>query len=106
MSDQKSIFQTITPIKHGDRAIKGVGKNNEALYAAGNGTVAIKTKVNGEWNDGVLHNVLFVPDLGTNLFSIGATTERGATATFDKNGMELRKKGKVVATGSRIQKKL
>jgi hypothetical protein len=48
MSDQKSIFQTTTPIKHGDRAIKGVGKNNEALYAAGIGTVAIKTKVNRE----------------------------------------------------------
>jgi hypothetical protein len=32
--------------------------------------------------------------------------ERGATATFDKNGMELKRNGKVVATGSRIQKKL
>jgi hypothetical protein len=35
MSDHKSIFQSITPINGGDRAIKGVGKNNEALYATG-----------------------------------------------------------------------
>ncbi|XP_046639952.1 uncharacterized protein LOC124321089 [Daphnia pulicaria] len=104
MSDQKSIFQSITPINRGDRAIKSVGKNNEALYATGVGNVIIKTKVNGEWHDGLLRNVLFVPDLGANLFSIGATTERGATATFDKNGMELRKNGKIVATGSRMQK--
>ena len=64
MRDQKFIFQTTNPIKHGDRAVKGVGKNNEALYAAGIVTVAIKTKVNGEWNGGLLYNVLFVPDLG------------------------------------------
>jgi len=38
----------------------------------GNGSVYIERLVNGKWLQGKLENVLYVPDLNKNLFSVGA----------------------------------
>lgn len=106
MSDNRALFDYMQPIPPGKRLIKGVGKNNEALQATGIGSISIRSKVDGEWHDGTLCNVLFVPNLGVNLFSIGATTERGVIASFDNHGVKLTNNGKIVGTGSKIKKRL
>jgi hypothetical protein len=66
--------------------------------------VRIRSQVNGDWHDGMIHGVLFVPDLGMTLFSIGEATDRGMKAIFDKAGVIITKGEKFVATGDRINK--
>lgn len=41
-----------------------------------------------------LADVLYVPDLGKNLFGIGSSTDRGAVAMFNKYDMTLKKNGR------------
>jgi transposase InsO family protein len=107
MTDQRSVFTSFRPIQPGTRAIKGIGKDNGPLYALGIGDIKIKTKTNSDdWQDGVIYEVLYVPNLGASLFSIGAATERGVKAIFDCDGVSCMKNGKVVATGTRVGKKL
>lgn len=72
MTDQKHLFATLHPIKE-VRKIKGVRKDNEPLTAVAIGTVSIRGKVNGDWQNQTLLDVLLVPELSVNLFSIGAT---------------------------------
>lgn len=106
MSDIRDLFNNFQQIPPGKRLIKGVGKNNEALHATGVGDIAIRCKVDDVWHNGTLRKVLFVPNLGVNLFSIGAATERDIVASFDNNGVTLSNNGKIVGTGSKIQKRL
>ena len=106
MSDIRDLFNNFQSIPPGKRLIKGVGRNNEALQATGIGDISIRRKVDDVWHNGTLHKVLFVPNLGVNLFSIGATTERDIVASFDNYGVKLSNNGKIVGTGSKIQKRL
>ncbi|XP_057376223.1 uncharacterized protein LOC130697331 [Daphnia carinata] len=101
MTDNRALFTDMKSTQSGKRLIKGVGKDNKALHVTGIGNISIRSNVDGEWHDGILRGVLFVPNLGVNLFSIGAATERGAIASFDKDGVKLEKNGKVVAVGSK-----
>jgi hypothetical protein len=106
MSDNRDLFHNFQSIPPGKRLIKGVGKNNETLQATGIGDISIRRKVDDFWHNGNLLKVLFVPNLGVNLFSIGATTEHNIVASFDNSGVKLSKNGKIVGTGFKIQKKL
>ena len=47
-------------------------ENNTYLHAKVRGTVNISCLVYGEWFDHYMTNVLYVPDIAYNLFSIGA----------------------------------
>ena len=48
----------------------------------GTGTVEIRRLVNGEWLDATVENVLYVPELRKNLFSVGVCTKRGYDVQF------------------------
>ena len=79
---------------------------NSPLSVLGIVDVRIRSQVNDDWHDGMIHGVLFVPDLGMALFSIGEATDRGMKATFDNTGVTITKGEKTVATGVRINKHL
>lgn len=51
--------------------------NKQDLEVLGEGTVLINRKVKGHWQESILENVLYVPDLRRNLFSEGAVTRKG-----------------------------
>ena len=87
MTDKRSVFASFRPIPLGTRAIKGIGKDNEPLFALGIGDINIKTRISKDWHDGIIYEVLYVPNLGATLFSIGAATERGVKAIFDSDGV-------------------
>ena len=106
MTDQRSLFDTFTAIQPGDRVVRGIGKDNKPLHALGIGEICIERKVNGRLITGKLYAVLYVPNLGVNLFSIGAAKQHGVTATFQDNQVTLSKNGKVVAAGTRSNQKL
>lgn len=106
MTDDRSMFTTFSSINPGTRTVKGIGKNNSPLAVLGIGDVRIRSQVNDDWHDGMIHGVLFVPDLGMTLFSIGEATDRGMKATFDNASVIITKGEKTVATGVRINKHL
>lgn len=60
---------------------------------------SIKSFVNGAWNTARMENVLHVPGLKKNLFSVGACTRKGLRVIFDKNRVNFMKRDAVVASG-------
>ena len=99
MSDQRwsfSKFQEITP---GCWPVKGVGIDAKPLYATGRGDIPIRTKVGGVWYDGIIQEVLYVPRLGANLFSVSSAAARGAVFTFSEDEVTITRNSKVIATG-------
>ncbi|KZS00680.1 Copia protein (Gag-int-pol protein) [Daphnia magna] len=61
------------------------------------GDIIIQTNVNEEWHSGILKNVLFVPDLGVNLFSVRSATRAGLLVLFTNNRVIISKGEKIVA---------
>ncbi|RLU19664.1 hypothetical protein DMN91_008221 [Ooceraea biroi] len=65
----------------------------------GHGTVYIKRSVNDQWIDGRLEDVLYVPGLNKNLFSVGACVNRNYKAVFKDNFVELFLQNQLMARG-------
>ena len=80
MTDKRSILINFRPIQTGTHSVHGIG--NTCLEAKGRGDVEV---VNAAGTTLLLKDVLFVPGLGINLFSISATTSKGEEAIFFKD---------------------
>jgi hypothetical protein len=100
MSDQQWMFSTFHAVKKGSYPVKGIGSDNCPLQATGKGDIRIKSQVNGEWRNNIIYDVLFVPKLGANLFSVRAATKRGVKVVFDNDGVSITYNSSVVATGT------
>ena len=70
--------------------------NGMTIEALGTGNVKIEK--------GSIRNVLLVPQLHCNLFSVGAAADQGFTAEFGQDGCQLKSYGKVIVTGSRMNR--
>jgi len=99
MSDQFHLFSNYQAVKNGSWPVKGVGCSNNLLQAKGMGDITIQTNVNEEWHSGILKNVLFVPDLGVNLFSVRSATKVGLRVLFNNDRVTISKGEKIVAVG-------
>ena len=75
MTDQRHLFNSFIPVTTGNRPVIGIGTDNAPLNVQGHGTIKIGSKVDGAWHEGTLHNVLYVPNIGVNLFLIGAAAD-------------------------------
>lgn len=53
--------------------------NKQSVEVSGIGKIRIKRYVNGQWEDGELHGVLYVPSLRRNLFSEGVIIKKNYT---------------------------
>lgn len=82
MCDQRWMFEVFRPIKRGTWPEKGIGTENALLFVCGIGDIPIRTKVDGQWNNGIIQKVIFVPGLGTNLFSVSCATKQGAALSL------------------------
>lgn len=100
MSDQRWMFSTFNTVINGSYPVKGIGSNNSPLQATGRGDIFIKSKVNGEWKNNTIHDALFVPKLGANLFSIRAAARRETKILFDDEGVSITHHSSIVATGT------
>ena len=65
------------------------------------GTVKIRKFVNKEWTSSTIVNVLYVPKLRKNLFSVGMCAERGFAVTFSENRVVISRRGEIVAEGAK-----
>ena len=103
MTNQRSYFTSFKEIPY-SWTVSGIG--GVQVKALGVGTVPIVSHINGESKAGILHEVLFVPELGTNLFSVGIATDHGIEAHFAKDGATFVKNGIEVMSGKRLGKSL
>lgn len=68
MTGNRHWFSTYTTIPDGHWLVQGISA--EPLYAHGIGTITIDRLVNGKWLPGHLTEVIHIPGLNNNLFSI------------------------------------
>lgn len=87
-------------IKVETRTVIGVG--NVKLDVHGKGDIEIISIVNGEKRNGIIKNVLFVPDLGTNILSIGTATKSRIEVHFIDNSVYFTLEERVEMEGRRV----
>lgn len=66
---------------------------------AGEGIVTIEKFVNGVWSEARIENVLYVPAVRSNLFSVGVCTSKGLEARFAGDCVDMIDSGEIVVTG-------
>ncbi|XP_045024030.1 uncharacterized protein LOC123469143 [Daphnia magna] len=69
MTDKREFFTTFKEIPPGTWKVTGIG--GVELHAVGKGNINVVSTVNGEEIRGIFHDVLYVPNLKVNLFSVG-----------------------------------
>ncbi len=106
MSDQRWMFSNFQPVRHGSWPVKGIGSDIKPLQAIGVGDILIRARINGSWHNGVFQEVLFVPNLGANLFSVRTAAARGAVSTLTQDEVVISCGIKTVAVGSSRNKNL
>lgn len=80
MTDKRSFFTTFKEIPPGVWKVNGIG--GVQLEARGIGNINVTTFIEGEETKGMFQDVLFVPNLSVNLFSVGSATEAGLEVHF------------------------
>lgn len=86
--DTYSKFQEPLPVRIG---------NGKRIFAEGSGNINILAFNGTEWKKKYLSNVLHVPELTYNLFSLGATLDKGMTHRLTSKTCEIINEGNVVA---------
>nr|CAH0098495.1 unnamed protein product [Daphnia galeata] len=104
MKNQKALLKNYKPISPGSWTVSGIGETSLDVYGVGDAEVTVN--VNGEDRVIIIHKILHVPRLGTNLFSIGTATENGMEAVFIDNQVFFFRNGKVEITGKRARRTL
>lgn len=99
MSPRREFFANFVAID--DNSIPITVGNEQVVYARGRGMIDADFYLDGYTKRQTLADVLYVPDLGKNLLSIGSSTDRGAIATFTTYSVTLRKNGRIVVKGYR-----
>ena len=99
MTFRKEFFTFLNPLA-GTRYVKIAG--NKILLAAGMGTVVISEQVSGKFIERELQNVLLVPELRRNLFSIATINDKKFSFHAYENHCEVRdKSGRLASRGVR-----
>ncbi|KAK9700733.1 hypothetical protein QE152_g31058 [Popillia japonica] len=103
MTNNKSFFLSYEPFNYPREVQVG---NNEIIHAYGEGTINVKMRIHGLWQQNHLKNVWYVPKIGRNLFSIGQTMKKGFLFSANQNGCIFKKDGTVKLRGKRTTKGL
>ena len=65
----------------------------------GVGSVVVEKYVSGVWSEATLENVLHVPAVKRNLFSVGACASKGFEVSFKGRMVEMKKYDEIMAIG-------
>lgn len=100
MSFRRDFFDNLRPAAQ-SHSVKIA--NDFTLRVGGIGTIKIREVVNGVTAYRIMTDVLFVPELKRNLFSISAVCNKGYSFHSFKNHCQIRNSdGKVSSTGKRV----
>ena len=102
MTSRREWFQELHECNSGLVAL-GDGK---MCQVEGRGTIKIKRHNGQEWLEGTLEDVLYVPSLNKNLFSVGACVEKGYGLNFEDHYVKIHKEGKVAALATKQENNL
>lgn len=100
MTHQREWLYNFESIKKGQFGIT-VG-NNHVIDALGRVNIDVIATIDNRKIQHKLCNVLFVPDIGKNLLSVGAAADNGVEARLSKAGIKLMSNNNVIACGTRI----
>ncbi|KAF9424272.1 hypothetical protein HW555_000665 [Spodoptera exigua] len=75
--------------------------NGTQISVKGSGQVAVQVWNGNEWIDTTIDNVLHVPELSTNLFSVNRATSKGYVIVTGENECKFYKENKVMAVAKR-----
>lgn len=100
MTMNRSWFYEFEPITNNKLTIT-VG-NSGIVYANGRGSVQVSAYVGNKKIEHKLVNVLYVPEIRCNLFSLGSAADNGVEAKISKDNLKLIRNNQVVAVGSRV----
>lgn len=87
MTFRRDWFSTFIEIN--DKSVPITVGNNDIVYASGRGNIRIISTINGKQREGTLYNVLWIPKLGRNLFSIGASNKRDNKTIIEANKIKI-----------------
>jgi len=104
MTYKKEWFKELKEIPYGKHPVS-LG-NNQIVYALGKGNIDIYSFVNNEQISAMLKEVLYVPDLKKNLFSIGQAANNGLTIMYYNNQCKMSLNNKILIKGIRDNSKL
>lgn len=77
--------------------------NGKKIFAYGKGCINILSLVNGKWYEKHLENVLYVPDIHVNLFSVITALDKGLTLEANNRTCKFLKNNETVGMASREQ---
>lgn len=95
--NDKSVFHTYTDFDTPLR-INGFDSNVSA-HAPGQGTIVLRSVINGTAKTVTLHDVLYVPNARVNLVSASVLDEKGCTMRSENGRIQLMLAGQVFAEG-------
>lgn len=72
-----------------------MAKSGQSLVAESIGTVRVKMLVKGKWLVAVVHDVLYVPGLQSNLFSVRRIEDNGMSLKIAGEKVSIQKKKKI-----------
>lgn len=96
MCSRRNIFSEFSSLEGGREIVIG---NGCKLKALGMGTVKVEAYAGDHWVQSEIRDVLFVPDLKFNLFSVGAVLRRGFEAKWSEEKCVFIKENEVRAVG-------
>nr|XP_049701711.1 uncharacterized protein LOC110381443 isoform X2 [Helicoverpa armigera] len=76
--------------------------NGAVINAIGYGQITVQVSNGNEWIDTVIDNVLYVPELKTNLFSVNRATDKGYVVVTDDSSCKFYESNKICAVAERI----
>lgn len=101
MCYDRNLFSTYTELSNVRKVVIGDGSE---LNAVGYGIIKLKAYNGEKWINTTLNNVLYVPKMTVNLFSVRNVMDNGYKMLFDSETCKIEKGGKVCAVGHRENK--
>lgn len=102
MVKDRHLFASFRTLEHPIEI--SVAKNGYTIIATGIGDIKIIAKVYGTFLHYTVKDVLYIPVLKCNLFSVSKVEKQGKTITFNDGTVKIFDNNKLVATGSRFGK--
>ena len=97
MTYHREWFHTFIPA-NGAPVVLG---NNETCNIKGSGTILVQRYVSAQWVSGKIENVLYVPNLRKNLFSVGVCTTKGFSIIFEDRMVKVSLNNMLIAQGAK-----
>ena len=94
ISLRREWFDDYHPRRDGSTVVLG---DNRECAVVGEGNIRIERLTEGEWKQARIENVLYVPDMGKNLYSVVAATARNVNIKFEKDSVTFYRNGEAIA---------